>query len=123
MCVRKARPDEAMALSALASQSKAHWGYDAETAGRVIGFYMLHLDTPQTIEHLWIHPESLRSGVGSLLIKHALELAREGRGPTRVVSDPYAAGFYEHHGGVRTDSVSAPLPGMSDRTLPVYEFR
>ncbi len=145
--IRKARPDEAAALSALASESKAHWGYSAEAlakwrpelnitpedilrhptfvaaAGeRVVGFYMLHLGPPQTIEHLWVHPGSLRRGVGTLLIRHALAPDREGRGAIRVVSDPHAAGFYEHHGGIRTDSVSAPLPGVPDRILPVYEF-
>jgi GNAT superfamily N-acetyltransferase len=145
--IREARPDEAAGLSALANESKAHWGYSAEalarwrteltitpqdilrhptfvaeTGGRVVGFYMLHLDAPRTIEHLWIHPASLRRGVGTLLIRHALALDREGHEPIRVVSDPHAAGFYEHHGGVRTDCVSAPLPGLPDRVLPVYEF-
>ncbi len=146
--IRKARPDEAMALSALASDSKAHWGYSAEAlvqwrqeltitpedilrhptfvaekGERVVGFYMLHRDPLQIIEHLWVHPGSLRRGVGTLLIRHALGPDRDGHGPTRVVSDPYAAGFYEHHGGVRTESISAPLPGMPDRTLPVFEFQ
>lgn len=147
MSVRKARPDEAATLSALALQSKAHWGYSAEalvgwrleltitpedilrhptfvaeTGERVVGFYMLHLDPLRAIEHLWVHPQSQRRGVGTLLIRHALAPDREGRGPLRVVSDPHAAGFYEHHGGVRTDSVSAPLPGLPERILPVYEF-
>jgi uncharacterized protein len=147
--IRKARPGEAALLSALAMESKAHWGYSvevlekwrpdltitpedivkhptyvAETGGRVVGFYMLHMTTPlQTLEHLWIHPASLRRGVGTQLINHALAPTRDGRGAVRVVADPFAAGFYEHHGGVRTDFVAAPIPGMPDRTLPVYEFR
>ena len=30
MTIRRARPDEADALTALATRAKAHWGYDAE---------------------------------------------------------------------------------------------
>jgi uncharacterized protein len=148
--IRKARPEEAALLSALALESKAHWGYSAdalekwrteltitaedilqhptyvaEAGGRAIGFYMLQGTTPlQTLEHLWVQPRVLRRGVGTRLINHALALAGEGGVRSfSVVADPYAAGFYERHGGVRTASVAAPLPGMPDRVLPVYEFR
>jgi GNAT superfamily N-acetyltransferase len=100
-----------------------HPTFVAESAGKVVGFYVLHLSPVQTLEHLWIHPGSLRRGVGTQLINHALGLAREGGGPVRVVADPFAAGFYEHQGGIHTGSVAAALPGMPDRTLPVYEFR
>jgi GNAT superfamily N-acetyltransferase len=145
--IRKALPEKAALLSTLARESKAHWGYSAatlekwradltitpedirqhptyvaETGGRVMGFYMLHMAPPQTLEHLWVRPGSLRRGVGTQLINHALALV--GRGCSiRVVADPHAAGFYEQHGGVRTDSVGAPIPGMPERTLPVYEMR
>jgi GNAT superfamily N-acetyltransferase len=145
--IRKARPEEAALLSSLAWQSKAHWGYSAqaleawradliitaedirqhptyvaETGSRVMGFYMLHMAPLQTLEHLWVRPGSLRHGVGTRLISHAIALVGTGRS-IRVVAEPHAAGFDEHHGGVRTDSVVAPIPGMPERTLPVYELR
>jgi hypothetical protein len=105
--IRRARPEEAALLSTLARESKAHWGYSAqaleawsadltitaedirkhptyvaETGSHVMGFYMLHMTTPaQTLEHLWVNPGSLRQGVGTRLISHAIALAGPGRIP------------------------------------------
>jgi GNAT superfamily N-acetyltransferase len=146
--IRKARPEEAPLLSALAMESKAHWGYSAqvleqwraeltftpadllqhptfvaEANGKVLGFYMLHTTPSPTLEHLWIRPASLRRGVGTQLINHALGPRGERASAVRVIADPFAAGFYEHHGGVLTGSVAAPIAGMPDRILPVYELR
>jgi len=39
-----------------------------------------------------------------------------------VVSDPHAQGFYERLGARPTGSVTAPMPGTPDRTLPVLRF-
>jgi len=147
--IRAAQPEDAQVLSALAMAAKAHWGYDANvlegwrkdltissadilrypvyvahSGPRIAGFYMLIPGSPDwTLEHMWVSPPSMRQGVGSLLISHALNVAAQG-GAHRVMvtADPNAAGFYEHAGGRRGGKVFAPIPGAPARTLPRYEF-
>jgi GNAT superfamily N-acetyltransferase len=148
--LRKAQPDEAPLLSAIAMESKAHWGYTpgdmarwadelsipaqdvdtghlwvAETEEGIAGFYKLRLDgTCAELEHLWIRPSLMHRGIGRRLLRHAL-LAAEAAGVNvlQVVADPNAAGFYEGEGGTVRGAVSAPLSGNPDRALPVYEFQ
>lgn len=149
MEIRKAQPEEAASLSAIALESKAHWGYTAETLGswlpqltvtsaqvagnptyvatadnRQVGFYMLCRSGEQFIlEHLWVRPAWIGQGIGAHLLRHALELAQASNTvPVRVVADPNAAGFYARQGGVRVGALPAPLPGALDRELPIYEF-
>jgi GNAT superfamily N-acetyltransferase len=150
MRIREAQPEDAVLLSALAQESKAHWGYApellevwrreltiapgdirmyptfvAEVPVAVAGFYQLRRGVSfWTLEHLWVRPSRLRRGIGSMLLNHALDRARHS-GLTRVVAsaDPNAAGFYEHEGGLRTGVALAPVPGDPTRALPVYEFQ
>jgi GNAT superfamily N-acetyltransferase len=148
--IRSAESGEAAALSALALESKAHWGYAADilarwqdeltiSAGDVLlnhvyvaeidggpaGFYMLRSEGASwVIEHLWVRPNTMHRGIGSQLIRHALLTAVElGASRIRIVAEPNAAGFYEREGGVRTGSVRAPLPNDEGRELLIYEFR
>ena len=136
-------------LSGLAMESKASWGYGpsemegwrseltitasaaadhhlnvGEEDGYVIGFYMLCASPAQwTLEHLWVRPHWMRRGTGSMLMSHALVTAHHYRARrVRVVADPNAKEFYERAGGVLAGSVPAPLPGVPDRVLPIYEF-
>jgi GNAT superfamily N-acetyltransferase len=126
--VRAARLDEAAALSALCVRSKAVWGYDgafmtlahnalqvssAQIAagdvwvatgadGGIAGVVVLNAgDRADTLDldKLFIEPRHIRAGFGRILLTHAINEARR-RGARRltILSDPYAAAFYERRG-------------------------
>src|SRR5688572_449956 len=127
--IRRALPDEAELLSALAFRSKAHWGYSSDfmeacraelsvTAAditqhptfvfvhddRPVGFYTLEPLTPTETElgHLFIEPAEHGKGLGRELVAHAREEARKRGFRVLVVQgDPNAAGFYEACGARR----------------------
>lgn len=144
MNIRPARPDEAAALTALAVRSKAHWPYDEtmmavfrrtivisaediaahcvlvhETDGTVDGVAVLMLDggADAELDHLWVDPPAIGTGVGKRLFAAVSAEARR-RGAARIVlnSDPYAEAFYRKLGAVRIgDHPVAEIPG---RILP-----
>lgn len=148
--IRRARPEEAEALTALCLRSKAHWGYDAdfitacrdeltvtparvaagltyvrEGAGGILGLYSLdRLAGPGRFELdlLYVEPRAIGGGHGRALLEHAMDTARSlGAEVLEVQGDPNAAGFYAALGGRRTgDRPSASIEG---RSLPVFEFR
>ncbi|HYI66283.1 MAG TPA: GNAT family N-acetyltransferase [Candidatus Limnocylindrales bacterium] len=141
--IRRARPDEADALSGLAARSKAHWGYDAAFLERVrdamtlrredvdrhevwvleaadgtpIGYCRVIPGDPAELEDLWVEPSSIGSGAGRRLFAHAVEVARRGGASAlEVDADPNAVGFYERMGAVLIgETPSTLIPG---RTLP-----
>jgi GNAT superfamily N-acetyltransferase len=141
--VRPARPEEAGAVSALALRSKGHWGYDpafleacrddltidpgwcdgvrlvVATAGdRLLGYARIAGEPPVAeLAGLFVDPAAIGTGVGSLLLRHALAVAAElGVETLEIDSDPYAEPFYRHAGAVRTgDSPSTVDP---TRRLP-----
>ncbi len=146
MTIRPAEESDAARVSALAIQSKAAWGYDpemmdvfreeltlsgealvaarghvAESRGEIIGYYTLvRRSAPEVeLEHLFVDPGRFREGIGSALLKHAIETARNsGFVRMTIISDPNSAGFYEHHGAVLTGQhASADIPG---RLIPIY---
>jgi GNAT superfamily N-acetyltransferase len=127
--IRRARPDEASALTELAMRSKARWGYDAEfmaacrplltlspvyfiahsvymleAANRVVGFYALTdmRDGSMEIDMLFVEPDALGNGFGTPLWQHAFANARRlGFRRLSVESDPNATGFYARMGMTR----------------------
>ena len=139
--IRRAGPDEADALSALAARSKAHWGYDVafmarvrdamtlhpedierhevwvleSTSGRPIGYHRVIPGDPAELEDLWVEPSSIGSGAGRILLEHAVEVARSGGASALDVdSDPNAVGFYERMGAVLVgETPSTLIPGRS----------
>jgi GNAT superfamily N-acetyltransferase len=141
LLIRDARDDDCDTLSALAFESKAHWGYDdafmeacraeltvtpkdrarasiriAEQDGSIVGFHAVDYH-----EILWffVAPARMREGIGATLFADACSVARA-RGITtlRIESDPNAATFYERMGAVRIGvAPSASVPG---RDLPVF---
>jgi GNAT superfamily N-acetyltransferase len=141
--IRRARPDEAEALTALATRSKAHWGYDADfmariaeamavsaddvrtdevwvledVNGRFIGFHRVIAGDPAEIEDLWVEPAAMGQGHGRRLFEHAREIAAAiGASAVELDADPNARGFYERMGMVHVgDTPSNLVPG---RTLP-----
>lgn len=141
--IRRARPDEAPALRALAHRSKAYWPYDAEFLeavapmlileprhianqevhvleldGRVAGWHRVSFHGQRAeLEDLWLEPEWIGGGHGRALFDQAVRVAESG-GATRLEWDaePYAEGFYRAMGGKEIGRTpSAAEPG---RTLP-----
>ncbi len=126
--IRPARPEEALALSALALRAKAHWGYDAaildayraeltiapaDIAAHTIrvatrddrpcGFYRLRVagETAELTD-LWIDPSAIGQGHGRALWRHGVATAQAcGCRELLVQSDPHAEGFYRAMGAER----------------------
>ena len=143
MTIRRARPDEADALTALATRAKAHWGYDAEfmarvidamtisaadieahqvwlledASGRVVGFHRVIPGDPAEVEDMWVEPDAMGHGHGRRLFEHAVAIARSlGASALELDADPNAAGFYERMGMERIgETPSTLIPG---RALP-----
>jgi GNAT superfamily N-acetyltransferase len=147
--VRLSRVEEAEALGALCVRSKAHWGYDeafmrlaapalsvqpeAIREGRVFvavdaddrprGVARLDIESPEVAELglLFVDVPAMGTGVGAALFRHvAAEARRRGCRRMGILSDPYAAPFYERMGArfVR----QAPSDAIEGRTLPYYEL-
>jgi len=146
--LRAAKIGEAPALSQLAMASKASWGYPAEqmtgwwdpltitpasivanptfvaetgTQGNEIaGFYQLGpAQTPWALEHLWVHPDWMRRGIGRELVTHASTYAhRHGVDHLGIDSDPHAEPFYLSCGATRVGSIPAPVPAEPGRIRP-----
>ena len=148
--IRRARPDEAAALSELAMRSKAHWGYDAEFLAACrddlalsrediasspvyivadgvdapLGYYRLVIqgDGVAVLDALFVEPAAMGQGVGGRLWRHAVSTAaRLGCSEMVWQSDPQAEGFYLAMGARRAgETESTVTPG---RILPFMRFR
>ena len=94
--IRRARPDEAATLTEIAHAAKRHWGYPedwieywkpdltitpdfidnndvfvAVSGGEIAGCCALVVtDSLAELEHMWIKPEDIGSGVGRSLFEH-----------------------------------------------------
>jgi GNAT superfamily N-acetyltransferase len=148
--IRHALPHEHAALSAIARQAKAHWGYPqaalagwrhdlsvtpesiaacptfaAEHAGVAVGFVQLRFDGARAeLEHLWVQPAHIGRGIGRVLLQRALDTARAaGHDMVRIDADPHAEAFYRACGATRTGTVPAPIDGEPQRVRPQLELR
>ena len=74
------------------------------------------------LNKLFIEPRQIRAGFGRVLLLHAIDEARR-RGAKRltILSDPYAAHFYERHGARPVGE--APSDAIPGRSLPLYEVQ
>jgi len=144
LIVRKARPAEATSLTEIAHQAKRHWGYPehwiqhwqadltilpeliehndvyiAEEEGRILGFYALcRTQSGAELDHLWVVPDRIGTGVGKQLFLHAMERAAMQRiDNVLITADPNAAGFYEKMGAEQTGEVISEIDGRP-RKLP-----
>ena len=144
MTIRRARRDEAPALTALAHRAKAHWGYPAEWMAawreeltitpdyirahdvwvaerdeRIAGMCALERgETSWRLEHLWVEPASMGRGIGRALVNTVLDHAA-GVAPmdVEVVADPNAMPFYEKLGWTHLGTIPAAMPGAPERVL------
>jgi GNAT superfamily N-acetyltransferase len=150
LLIRKAALSEATALSSLAMEAKAHWGYSKQTlegwereleispsdiaskptyVGEIdespVGFYSLAPSgSTWELDNLWVVPRLMNQGLGRELLSHALELAFRGGASSVVVdADPNAEPFYLSCGAVRFGQVAAPIAGEPDRVRPQLAFK
>jgi GNAT superfamily N-acetyltransferase len=148
MKIRRAKPEEAAALTEIAFAAKRHWGYPEEwiqswkniltirpefiashetyTAwmeGQAVGFYGLVRGLDRTlVEHLWVLPKAMGQGVGRTLFNHAIERTKAlGLETIEIESDPHAEKFYEKMGARRIDTKITELEGQH-RYLPVLLY-
>ncbi len=94
--------------------------YVAVSEGEPVGFYALvgggrGLD----LEHLWVLPAWIGTGLGQKLFGHAMRRAQElGARTLTIESDPNAEGFYRRMGARRAGENVYELEGR-ERALPV----
>ncbi len=147
--IRSAVAGEAAYLSALAMQSKAHWGYGvefmqacreeltysadyirgnpvfvAQAEATIVGFYAFERVSGSEAEltAMFVAPEHIGRGFGRALIIHAKDTARrQGFEAIIIQGDPNAIAFYQAAGGVRCgERESGSIPG---RLLPLFRIR
>src|SRR5690349_1266437 len=142
--IRPASVEDAGALTKIALDAKRYWGYPehwikhwesdltitpdfirdnqvyvAEKDGEIRGFYALCvMDHEAELEHMWVTPEAIGTGVGKELFLDAMERAatlqvRE----IGISADPNAAGFYERMGATHVGETDASMDGQV-RKLP-----
>jgi GNAT superfamily N-acetyltransferase len=143
--LRRAEPDDAETLTRIAFAAKGYWGYPdrwmarwregltitpefvrhnevhaAVVAGEPVGFYALVGEGRRLeLEHLWVLPERIGTGLGRDLFEHALRTAASlGAGEIRIEADPNAEGFYRRMGARRFGEEVYELDGRR-RSLPL----
>lgn len=144
MIIRPAAKEEADRLSQIAHDAKRYWGYPehwikhwqddltisadfvaanqvflAEEDNQVLGFYALILRQKKAeLDHLWVAPEHIGSGVGKELFLHAMQNAsRRNVSEIEILSDPNAEGFYRKMGAHRIGETISEIDGQP-RILP-----
>jgi N-acetylglutamate synthase-like GNAT family acetyltransferase len=142
--IRKASTEDAERLTTIAHDAKRHWGYPehwikhwqddltispefvaanqvyvAESEGELLGFYALIISSDKAeLDHLWVAPEHIGTGVGKELFIHAMQHAA-GRdiSEVEILSDPNAEGFYRKMGAHRIGETVSEIDGQQ-RALP-----
>ena len=144
MKIRKASTEDAASLTAIAQDAKRHWGYPehwithwqddltispdfvaanhvyvAEREGELLGFYALIVRKDKAeLDHLWVAPAHIGTGVGKELFIHAMQFAaRRNISEVGISSDPNAEGFYQKMGAHRIGETVSEIDGQP-RTLP-----
>ena len=142
--IRRATPNEADALTALAHLAKRHWNYPeswierwkaeltitpefiatndvfvALIAGEIAGCCALVVsDSLAELEHMWIDPRHMGTGVGRALFEHVKSRAgQRGLAELELSADPNAEGFYLRMGAQTIRLVPANVDGQP-RVLP-----
>ncbi len=147
LSVSPSKLSEGEALTSIALLSKGSWGYPdeylqlwkdeltitgayidahvvwcAEQGGTVVGFYSLtQVAEGLELDFLYLLPDHMGQGVGSALLRHAMEHARAmGVQSLRIVSDPNAEGFYTKHGARHIGMIPSKPDG---RSIPLLRLQ
>jgi GNAT superfamily N-acetyltransferase len=148
MEIRRAKPEDAVALTEIAFAAKRYWGYPevwiqawkevltiqpdfiarnetyvACLDGETMGFYALvHGNDRASLEHLWVIPSAMGQGIGRALFHHAVQRTKAlGIEAIEIESDPNAEKFYEQMGARRISLNVTEIEGQS-RSLPVLRY-
>ena len=147
--IERARPEQAVGLSGLASAAKSYWGYPAawidlwrdqlkisaqyicqhevyvavDEDDGLLGFYALECAGDRCdLTHMWVEPTALRCGVGRRMFRHAVGRAAElGARRVEIESDPNAEGFYHAMGAETVGEVTYQMYGVP-RCLPLLVY-
>jgi len=144
LTIRRASPAEADVLTTIAHDAKRHWGYPehwikhwqddltisaayletnpvfvAEKDDQVLGFYAVIIRQDKAeLDHLWVAPTHIGSGVGKELFLHAMQgAARRNVSEIEILADPNAEGFYRKMGAHRIGESVSEIDGQP-RSLP-----
>lgn len=147
--IRRATIDDTTTLTNLAHAAKRYWGYPEQwikqwqneltisndfveenevyllvSEDEVRGFYALVLrDEKAELEHLWVAPQHIGTGVGKELFLHAMQhAAGHDISEVELSADPNAEGFYKKMGAHRIGEVRADM-GDKPRTIPRMSIR
>ena len=142
--IRRAKPEEAGILTEIAHAAKRHWGYPenwiqhwqadltitpefindnemyvAMNGDEIAGCCAIAFsESLAELEHMWVRPEHMGTGVGRALFLHVKERAADLKIPALELSaDPNAEGFYERMGATRIGEVRSEIEGQP-RVLP-----
>lgn len=142
--IRAALIEDADALTRIAHDAKRYWGYPehwikhwqddltisseylvtnpvfvAEKGDQTLGFYALMIRQDKAeLDHLWVAPAHIGSGVGKELFIHAMQsAARRNVSEVEILADPNAEGFYRKMGAHRVGETTSEING-EPRTLP-----
>lgn len=144
MKIRKASTEDANTLTRIAHEAKRHWGYPehwikhwqddltitpdfvatnqvyvAEREGELLGFYALIVRKEKAeLDHMWVAPEHIGTGVGKELFIHAMQnAAKQNISEVGILSDPNAEGFYKKMGAHEVGETISEIDGKP-RSLP-----
>ena len=86
---------------------------------QIDGFYAIGIRGEKAeLEHMWVRPECIGSGIGKALLMHAMETAAFlNAAALEISSDPNAEGFYKRMGATRIGEINSEIEGQP-RTLP-----
>ena len=142
--IRRSLPEDAERLTTIALEAKRHWGYPehwikhwesdltissdfirdnhvyvAEENGEIRGFYALCVaDDKAELEHMWVTPAVIGTGVGKELFLDAMERAAKlDLSSVEISSDPNAVGFYRRMGARQIGETDSIVDGQL-RKLP-----
>ena len=142
--IRRATVDDTARLTSLAHAAKRYWGYPEDwikkwqpeltisndyvnenevylfvVENEVRGFYALVVGKEKAeLDHLWVAPQHIGTGLGKQLFVHALQRATDRDiSEVEISADPNAEGFYKKMGARRIGEVRADMDDKP-RTVP-----
>jgi GNAT superfamily N-acetyltransferase len=147
--IRNASTQDAATLTNIALDAKRYWGYPEnwirhwesdltitpefirdnhvyvdEADGEIRGFYALCVvGTKADLEHMWVRPALIGTGIGKELFLDAMERAAKlNVNAVEIASDPNAVGFYKRMGATQIGEIDSPIEGQP-RKLPHLKIK